>query len=640
MFKIYQLSYPKVRQIRPKIKNTTHQIKIRYLGIMLLLGAFIFTSNAQQAHATPCPDLRIVFARGSGGERWHDQNYLAFKDGLEPKLKTTNLNYEFIDLDYPAIGIGVDKLGVTARAYYGAGEAYEFGSSVNAGVKALKTLTSSSECSNTKYVLGGYSQGAMVVSKSLRSLKSDQIIYAATFGDPKIYLPEGGGLNPPACQGKNLSDYRIYVPDCHAYKGMLGAYTPYEPAGFMGKVGTWCNKRDIFCSSYLVASDHTAYVSEHLYDDAAKLIFSKIAATFDFKNEYTSPHDTAILIDSTSSMSSLIDQYKIEAMNLARQTLEAGGRVALYDYKDLAEDYSPVERCSFTTCTIETFQAGLDAIRANNGGDTPESLLSASFHVMKQLDWRLGSTKSLVILTDAGYHSPDLDGTTFYDVKKLSQQIDPVNFYIVTTNDNIEIYQPLAEATNGAVASGTEDFGLLTNTIMERFDSLPRVEEEYLDETYDTSIPSLSITEVVDNGNEATITFTTDAANVVAILNDAILGTTDQASITFTDLDRSITNTISLAPLSTTRRGGAVSITLDPVNGYGGTDVSPDVSSLFSSINLAINSDSTQNHPGANSTINVPNTGAPSDDNFATAASIVATTSLAIISWYYFRRHR
>ena len=39
------------------------------------------------AKAESCPDVKIIFARGSGGERWTDQNYLAFKDELSEKLK-------------------------------------------------------------------------------------------------------------------------------------------------------------------------------------------------------------------------------------------------------------------------------------------------------------------------------------------------------------------------------------------------------------------------------------------------------------------------------------------------------------------------------------------------------------------------
>ena len=217
-------------------------------GVMMLAGAGIVQPRIVKAKG--CPDLRVVFARGSGGERWNDKNYLEFKSTIEEKLKTVNLKYAFIDLDYPAVGVGLDNLDVAIGALFGAGEAYEFGESVNTGVNNLSTMINGGACPETKYVIGGYSQGAMVVSKALNRLNPNRVIYAATFGDPKIYLPEGAGIIPAACKGENLSDYRMYVPDCQAYKGLLGAYIPYEPENYTSKLGTWCNKMDIFCSSH------------------------------------------------------------------------------------------------------------------------------------------------------------------------------------------------------------------------------------------------------------------------------------------------------------------------------------------------------------------------------------------------------
>ncbi|MBR3172623.1 VWA domain-containing protein [Candidatus Saccharibacteria bacterium] len=417
-------------------------------------------------------------------------------------------------------------------------------------------------------------------------------------------MPEGAGPVPTACSGRGLSDYRIYVPDCRAHEGILGARNPYVIDGYTGKIGTWCNKYDILCSSYYSIKSHTSYVEDGLYEDASKLLFSKIAKVFEIKNEYTSPHDTAILIDSTGSMDSLIDQYKAEALNLAQKTLDAGGRVALYDYRDLADDYTPIERCNFETCTIDTFQSGLEAIQTDNGGDAAESLLSASVHVMQHLEWRLGSTKSLVILTDDGYHSPDLDGTTFYDVKRISQQIDPVNFYIITTDDNMELYQSLAEATGGSVTSNMSNLSILTDTIMEKYDSLPRVEEEFADVTDDTSLSHLTISQIEENDGSIKINFDTDGIATIVILNDAILGATDQHDITFTDLNNNVINTVTLVPLSNTRRGEPVSTSLNATSGYGSVDA-PTSSNLSNSST----SPSLPNFPQNFTIPKAPNTG-------------------------------
>ncbi|MBR3131997.1 cutinase family protein [Candidatus Saccharibacteria bacterium] len=583
------------------------KVRWRFVTMAVMMAAMqMVLPNFDSADASSCPDVKVIFARGSGGERYTSGHYLAFKAAMEEKLATSELTYEIDDLDYSAVSIDVGDghLGTLLGAYVSGGDAYEFGDSVHEGTDELLRAINNSGCTNTKYVLAGYSQGAIVLLNGLDRIDPDKIIYVATFGDPKIYLPEGAGLVPVACSGKNLSEYRVYVPDCRAHKGILGARDPYVLEGFLGKVGTWCNKRDILCSSHFSISDHTSYAEDGLYEDASRFIFSKIGETFGFSNQYTSPHDTAILIDSTGSMSNLIEKYKAEALNLAEKTLSSGGRVALYDYRDLNDGYTPVERCNFETCDLESFQAGLEAIGASGGGDTPESLLSASLHVMQSLNWNFGSTKSLVILTDAGYHSPDLDGTTFYDVQKLSKQIDPVNFYIITEIYELENYRELAEATGGMVASSVEDLSILTETIMEKYESLPRVEEEFMDETYDSDLPEVKVNNVeMISETEVKISFEKSGEMVAVFLNDGLIGTTYENEITIGELRNGVKNTVKLAPLTSMRRGETVAVELGVLEGYGGVSdsgVSSDMASKSTVSSGAID--------GA-MTLKVPNTG-------------------------------
>ncbi|MBQ3440782.1 cutinase family protein [Candidatus Saccharibacteria bacterium] len=528
---------------------------VRYIGLanMILMVNFLMPAMAlmQNVEATSCPDVKLIFTRGSGEERWKDQNYLTFKQEMTDKLALTHLDYEFLDLNYPAISVA--SILTLFTTFVSGGEAYDFGASIRDGVEKLAQEVNNSACPNTKYVLAGYSQGAMVMSKALQFLDSNKIIYAATFGDPKLYLPEGAGAVPDACRGANLSNYRIYVPDCRAYSGMLGGYNPYQTANYIDKLGTWCNKADFFCSSYLSMRDHTSYVVDGLYADASKVIFDKITEAFKLENNYVSLHDTAILIDSTGSMSSLIDQYKTEALRLAEKTLASGGRVALYDYRDVADKYEPYQRCNFETCTLESFKAGLDEIAVDGGGDTPESLLSAGLHVMKELDWKYGSTKSVVVLTDANYHDPDLDGTTFTDVVNLSKSIDPVNFYFVVSDEVMEHYEDLAAATGGGVVSSTSDLSLLTDTIIARYDSLPRVEES----SEDIEI----LPEILDSGFEwisdssVRLSWATTGMRTMVALNDYVLGVTEENSIVLENLDFDTENIVTLIPLSDTRRG-------------------------------------------------------------------------------------
>ncbi len=549
-------------KIKVRWASKNNKIKVRYIASLLaFLTSGGYGGGGGLATATSCPDVVGVFVRGSGEERWTGINYIAFRDSLSEKLATTSLSYDFLDLDYPAVGI---DFGVAVSAFFSGGTAYEFGASIEQGIHELQRVVNDG-CSRTKYVLGGYSQGAMVITKVLPALKAERVLYAATFGDPKLYLPEGAGLAPSACYNRGLSNYRIYVPDCFAWNGKLGGQNPYQPEAYIDKLGTWCNRHDIMCSPYLSIGSHTSYVSDNLYEDASRVMIGKITEYFGIENRFFTPHDTAILIDSTGSMGDMIETYKAEALRLARETLEHNGRVALYDYRDLDDPYEPVNRCDFESCDLDTFSAGLSSIQADGGGDTPESLLSASYHVMKELNWKVGHTKSLVVLTDALYLSPDRDGIDFDDVVRLSRIIDPVNFYIITTPEAVSDYQPLADETGGKVVTISDNLSLLTDSILTRSDSLPRVEIPDGYGARSLGLPAISSYEVEDNSSSITIRLSGAIERLLVTMNDAWLGITEDKTIIIRDLDRTIDNTIVITPLSDTMRGEPIQISLDMI---------------------------------------------------------------------------
>lgn len=530
--------------------------------ITALLVVGIPISN-RHANAAECKDLKIIFARGSGEVQDKNESFLAFKSSLETKLKTTSLSYDFTDLKYPAIAV-TDDIFVALGALFGGGNSYAFGESVKVGTNNLISLINSSTCEKTKYILAGYSQGAIVVMNSLSKIDSNKIIYAATFGDPKLYLPEGAGVFPAACRNQDLSNYRIYVPDCYAHNGLLGGTNPYQTENYIDKLGTWCNKMDIMCSSHFSIDNHISYVDDNLYEDASRIIFSKITKYFEIKSNIASPHDTAILLDTTGSMGPLIFKFKNEAVRLATETFNKGGRIALYEYRDLDDPFEPVEHCAFETCTLKDFIKAIDNIEVSGGGDEPESLLSAALHTMRNLNWQRGATKSIVVLTDAGFLSPDRDGASYQQVVKLSREIDPVNFYIITPERNEYKYLELANDTDGKVVTDFDKLSLLTDFIIERADSLPKVE---VAET-DFIKPTLTIDDVSHTAADSfTISVTSSTGKTLVILNDAVLGITTENKFTITAVNTINTNTLGLIPISDTERGDAVIVTLDqPLN--------------------------------------------------------------------------
>lgn len=464
------------------------------LGLLLILNCGIVVTSPI-AQASSCNDVNFIFARGSGEEP-DDVNYQEWVQAISKTLKNTNLKITFHELGadpyneggYQAATVAglegsLNIIGVALSA----GEAFKFGNSVKKGIKELKEYTKliSDYCPQTKFVLGGYSQGAMVMTKALyeldtdnwRELDPDKIIYYAAFGDPKTFLPEGNPeesswhIVPAACRGEKLSSYRAYVPDCWAYEGILNGQDPYHIEALEGKVGLWCNKNDIMCSSGISLTDHTHYIEGGLYDDAAQTIYQKLVKAFPNRNfEFSKVigwHDLVLLIDATESMETTINKYAEEAKKISKLVYANHGRVALYYYWDHSD---PHERCAFETCTADFLEKDIGNIVPMGGGDSDESLLYSAYYAMSHLNWRNGATKTIVALTDAGFHKNDYKNITIKEVVEKSLSIDPVNFYVIAPKRFESEYQELTSRTGGKFfdVDNLEQIELSTELITKR----------------------------------------------------------------------------------------------------------------------------------------------------------------------------
>lgn len=484
---------------------------ILYLVAFLLVISQLFVSPViSKINFNDCKDIQVIFADGSGAKiDGTDNNYLDFKDAISGVLDRTNLTYSFYELgsedvdgnSYPAVPIGTASLSdffTTLGAYFSAARGYSYGASYEEGHRELFGYIEekSLRCRDTRFILGGFSQGAGVISMTLPSFGidsiegyDDHIIYVATFGDAKLYLPEGWGLWPAACRGEGLSDYRMYVPDCDVYQGILGAQKPYVPNSMNGEVGAWCNHYDMICTSRINwfnfdegATPHGSYGNsmnaDRLYYDAAEVIYQKVLEEFNLIEPEPEPektyHNLAILIDTSGSMAGLIDDYKNEAMRLAKKVFDGGGKVALYEYRDYQHDgYEPKQHCNFETCSLEKIETTLNSVLTEGGGDDPESLLSTAMKAMNELEWEQGAVKSIVALTDAGYHDKEwINGEKleFRDVILQSLKIDPVNFYTITPESIMPKYASLTSETGGKSFSSTGELEFSTDYIFDRPD--------------------------------------------------------------------------------------------------------------------------------------------------------------------------
>ena len=251
------------------------KIFTRMFGAAILLFGATFGLGCGYVGAKSegaCVDLQIVFVRGSGAVRYESGEWQALVEEASAEFGRKTWDYAIEDLDYDANG--TDGFWELLGAYVSAGKAAKFGDSVAGGIRALGSFRSQTKksCPNTKWALVGYSQGAKVIADSMEMWHSDEVIYVGLLGDPGLFLPEGEGWSPPACRGENLSNYRVFAPDCRTNSGIFGQRNPYEAVGFEGKYGLWCNDDDLICGSsknLLVNDGHLNYVGAGAF---AKLV--------------------------------------------------------------------------------------------------------------------------------------------------------------------------------------------------------------------------------------------------------------------------------------------------------------------------------------------------------------------------------
>jgi hypothetical protein len=510
-------------------------LKYFFLTSLSLLTIVFTGVSASSLDDSSCSEYEFIFARGSG-QSLDDVDYRTFKDKINDKL--AGLNYEFYELGtanngYPAYS--PDGLLSVLGTYISAGESYKFGESVERGIEELISYIKGEikRCKNKKYILAGYSQGAFVIDKALPYLNSSKIFYVATFGDPKLYLPEGKNKN--ACKNIGLSSYRVYVPDCEVEEGVLGGQNPYETKDLENKRGAWCNQNDFICGSNLYVLDiwkgHTSYVDSNGYEKFANIILNMIKAEetripetearySDYKKR-----DIILLYDYYDRLRlhrcNNCDSISVEMRNMLISLAEHGSRIAVYNYYTLAnstlrlEEMIPFTNDNFAEKLYDwNLENTLHPERVSGGGD---NMYYAIKEVSKNGGWLDGAERNIFICRDnIGSSYVSFDGTM---IEEAIQVAKDNNVKIYTFNNGGVTWAPMreiAEETGGEVI-GT-DF-----------------EKIVLNKNESKHMPRYS---------SKTFKFNHESKYVLVIINDMIYGLTDKESITVKNIDESRRNTI------------------------------------------------------------------------------------------------
>ena len=433
-----------------------------------------------------CTLATAIFARGSG-QGFNAKESLTFRTQLESRVDKKQLNFYELGSEsyggnqYPAVDVSNVWNGNAIGAKISGGMGNTYGKSVKEGVAELRTYLDirHRKCPNEFFILGGVSQGAQVVGQALPSISSgvkDKIVFNMLFGDPKLYLPEGEGIFPPACRNEKLSAYRREIANCHVDNGALGARKPFLPSEDNSKTGLWCLANDYVCGSSKFVWDvegHGKYANNNgPIDDGVREAANRLknAAKLASQNDPgindkplnnnmgTTGTDVVFVLDTTGSMMSYIDQMKTFIRNYSSKIKEINGRVGLVVYRDAGDEYTAEKLSDLQTDTTDLLNK-LESVSADGGGDGPEAALHASMVAMNEMKWQKGATKAIILLTDAGYHEPDkVDGSTLAAVAKRSLEIDPVNIYPVVGDYLKNSYTDIAKQTSGQViASGDEN---------------------------------------------------------------------------------------------------------------------------------------------------------------------------------------
>ena len=192
------------------------------------------------AAAVQCSDVDVVFARGTSEPAGIGRVGQALADSLQPQLGDRTVS--FYGVNYPAT--------------------YDFLAAADGATDATNHIVSTAaQCPSTKFVLGGYSQGAAVVDMLL--------------GIPPLGSKVGGIGSAPPLPGSVANK----VAAVAAFGNPATKFgNPVSAAGspFAGKGIDLCNDGDPICSPGRNPFAHTDYETTDLVGQAAGFIAGRL----------------------------------------------------------------------------------------------------------------------------------------------------------------------------------------------------------------------------------------------------------------------------------------------------------------------------------------------------------------------------
>jgi cutinase len=187
-------------------------------AVVAVMAALPMSVHAPRAGADPCPDVQVVFARGTFEPAGIGATGQAFVDALRAQLPGKSI--DVYPVNYPA---SLDF----ARAADGVADA------------STKVQSVATTCPKTKMVLGGYSQGAAVIAY----ITTDTI-------PPDFTLPAGITGPMPAAVAPHVAAVTLFGKPSSGFLNMVDANAPPINIGkaYTAKALDLCVADDPVCS--------------------------------------------------------------------------------------------------------------------------------------------------------------------------------------------------------------------------------------------------------------------------------------------------------------------------------------------------------------------------------------------------------
>src|SRR5436190_10134722 len=177
--------------------------------------------------------------------------------------------------------------------------------------------------------------------------------------------------------------------------------------------------------------------------------------------------EVAFVLDTTGSMGPLIEGAKRKIWSIATSILDANPsaeiRMGLVAYRDIGDDYV-TKRFDLTT-DIQDLYAKLLDLRAQGGGDWPESVNEALDVAVNKLNWTRGSDicRILFLVGDAPPHMDYPQDTKFPQTLQVARQKDIVVNAVLAgaARDTERVWREIAQRGSGNFIPIPQDGGEL-----------------------------------------------------------------------------------------------------------------------------------------------------------------------------------